>query len=123
MEQLQPLRHQISVQQTYACQVTTRPAKAGDQPERDWIAPHLENNGYSRGRRFGRECRRSGDRDNYCHLTTNEIRCHFGQSVILALRPAVFDRHIPAFNITGFTQALTEGGDSGRVFGGGRAVQ
>jgi hypothetical protein len=39
-----------------------------DQPERDWIAPHLENNGYSRGRRFGRECRRSSDRDNYCHL-------------------------------------------------------
>src|SRR5476651_2652088 len=47
MQQLQPLRPQLHVQQTYASEVATRPAKTGDPSERDWVGPHLENQRYS----------------------------------------------------------------------------
>ena len=45
------------------------------------------------------------------------------QSIVLALRPAIFDRHVPALDIAGFAQALAERGEPGSVCFGRRAVQ
>jgi hypothetical protein len=53
-------------------------------------------------------------------LTANEIARQCRQSIGLALRPAEFDRYIPAFNVAGFVQALPETGyKMFEWFGGG----
>src|SRR5262249_37118776 len=42
------------------------------------------------------------------HLTTNQIGCQRRQSVILATRPAILDRHVATFDKAGFLQALAK---------------
>src|SRR5262249_41373489 len=37
------------------------------------------------------------------------------QAIVMALGPAVFDRHIPTFDVTGLTEALAERGCHGAV--------
>src|SRR5262245_8341678 len=44
------------------------------------------------------------------HLTAYQIGCEVGQSVVLVLRPAILDHDILALDVTGFTNALPEGG-------------
>jgi hypothetical protein len=91
------------------CDVATRSVKAGDKPQLHRVRGHFENNRNGRGRRFGREgCGRRGCGD-YFHLTTNQISHHCGQSINLALCPAVFDRHVAAFDVTSFAQSLEKG--------------
>src|SRR5215510_4953813 len=109
MQQLQPLRRQLEVQQTYSREVAARLAKAGDQSERDWVTSYFENDRNGCGCCFCCERRRSGDRSNHGHLATNQFGRHFRQSIVFALRPTIFDGHIPALSIAGFTQTLSEG--------------
>src|SRR5262249_16230324 len=42
------------------------------------------------------------------HLTTDQIGRQWRQSIVLTVRPPIFDRHVAAFDITGFAQALVE---------------
>ena len=55
----------------------------------------------------GKNCRRV-DRGDHGHLATNQLGSQGGQLVIVSLGPSIFDRHIPAFVITGSTEAATE---------------
>src|SRR5262249_33145070 len=48
------------------------------------------------------------DRDDDRYLPANEIGGERRQAIVLTFRPAVFDGHVPAFDVTGFAQALTE---------------
>jgi len=57
---------------------------------------------YRGGRCLGRERSRSGGRGDYVHLAPNEIGCKCRQAIILPFRPAIFDRHVAAFDVTGF---------------------
>ena len=58
---------------------------------------------------FRRQCRRRAtSRDDHGHLTTNQFGRQSGQSIVVALCPAIFDRHVAAFNITGFAKPLLE---------------
>jgi hypothetical protein len=43
--------------------------------------------------------------------------------LIVALRPAVFDEHVTAFDIAGFAEAQAEGGNVMRIFPGRRAIE
>jgi hypothetical protein len=45
----------------------------------------------------------------------NQIGHHRRQPIDLALRPAVFYRHVVAFNVTGFTQPFDKCGQGTRV--------
>src|ERR1700730_8332083 len=45
-------------------------------------------------------------------LTMNQIGHHRRQPIKLALCPAVFDRHVAAFNVTVFAQAFEKGRQS-----------
>jgi hypothetical protein len=45
---------------------------------------------------------------DYCHLAAYQIGCEVGQLIVLVLRPAILDRHILAFDVAGFTNALPE---------------
>ena len=47
---------------------------------------------------------------NHGHLTTNQIGRQRRQSIVLALRPAILDRHVLTLDIAGFLQALAERG-------------
>jgi len=83
--------------------------RAGDETSCDWVNADENDDRNRRSRRLGSECRRSaaGCHD-HGHLTANEIGRQRRQPIIMTLRPAVFDRHVPAFNEAGFPQALVE---------------
>ena len=40
------------------------------------------------------------------HVAADQIIRHGGQSIVVALRPTIFDRHVAALNITGFAKTL-----------------
>src|SRR6202049_1347860 len=88
--------------------VAAWPAEAFDESSLDGVAPHLEDDGYSRGRRLCRQRRGSRGRGNHGHLLTNQIGCQRRQAVVLVLRPTVFDRHVLALDLDGFAQTLSE---------------
>jgi hypothetical protein len=91
-----------------------RSAHAGDEAGLHRIAAGGEDNGDCRGCRLDRKV--SGViGDDHGHLTTNQLICHRRQSVVLPVRPAVFDRDVLGLDIAGFLQALTERGRHGRV--------
>ena len=91
--------------------VAARPVEAGDKAELDRVAADREDDRDRRGRRLGRKRRRrAAGRDDHRHLTANQIGRQRRQPIILALRPAVFDRDVPALDIAGFAQALAERG-------------
>src|SRR4029453_4751445 len=86
-----------------------RPVEAVDKSQRDRVAPCHKDDWYSRGCRLRSECRRGArDGNNHCHLVANEIRQQRWKSIVLILRPAVFDSHVLALDIAGFDYALTE---------------
>src|SRR5262249_9340488 len=70
---------------------------------------------YSRGRGLRSKCRgRARDCVNHGHLAANEIRQQHWKSIVLILRPAVFDSHVLALDIAGFAQATTERAQTAR---------
>src|SRR5215472_7929681 len=71
--------------------------------------PCNEDDRYGRGRSLRSECRGSaGDCRNHGHVAANEIRQQRWKSIVLILRPAIFDSHVFALDIAGFAQALPE---------------
>ena len=48
------------------------------------------------------------DRGDHGHLATNQLCSQSRQLVIVSVGPSIFDRRIPAFVITGNTEAATE---------------
>jgi hypothetical protein len=93
-------------------QVSARPCKAGDKAKPDWILPDQEDDGNRRGRRFGRHRRSSVSSSNDGYLTTNEIARQYRQSIVFALRPAVFDCYVVTLDITSFIQTPVERGNA-----------
>ena len=47
-------------------------------------------------------------RSDHGDLTLDQLGCQPRQPIDLTLRPTVFDRHVPPFDITGLTQAIAE---------------
>ncbi len=92
--------------------LATRPARPGRRRRKD--------DRDRRGRVFCRQCRRSAaaGRD-HVDLAADEIGGQCGQPIIVALRPAVFDRHVLSLDIAGFAQSLAERGHNG-AYGAGR---
>src|SRR5262249_6135309 len=72
------------------------------------ISGNVEHNWNRCGRSLSRDCSRNGACDDHRHLTTHQLRRHLWQSIVLALGPAVFDRHIAPLHIAGFGQAPAE---------------
>src|SRR5262249_14079792 len=109
MKQLKPLWLKRNAQPTY-----TRDIAAGSVHPGDEAVPHratagLKNDRYHRGSRFCRETRSgSADSNNHRNLVANQITRQVRQSIILPLRPAVFDRYVLALDVACFLQALAE---------------
>src|SRR6516165_5982340 len=62
-------------------------------------------------------------RSDHRHLTAYQLSCEVGQSIILILRPAILDRHILAFDVPAFADALPECGHKTCSVGGRRAAE
>ena len=113
-QQLQPLWPQRAEEEGHARGVATRAIQAADKPELDWITAIREDDWGARG------CRVCGlgrvgapRRSDHSHMTADEIIGECGQSIVLAIGPAVLDRRILALDIAGFAKAPTESGYAG----------
>src|SRR5450631_3141327 len=87
--------------------------KAGDETNFDWVGAHQENDwdclrGSFRGKHRWGPARRCDHRNR----TANQFGGKRRQPIIMAFRPAVFNRHITALNITGFGQASVKSTNS-----------
>jgi hypothetical protein len=83
--------------------------EAGDQPKHHWIAAYHEDNWNSRGCRLGGANRWSASSgDYYGNLSINQIGRQRWKPIVLTIRIAVFNRHVPAFGITSFAQPFPE---------------
>src|SRR5262249_49414388 len=69
---------------------------------------HEEDNWNGGGRRLRRVCRVNPGRYNHCDSALNQIGGERGQSIIVTVRPAVFDGYIAPLVIPGFGEALPE---------------
>ena len=93
--------------------LATSPTATGSPADR-------EDDRNRRGRRLGRQRRCAAGRGNHGHLTANQIGRQCRQSIVLTLRPAIFDRHVAAFDIAGFAQALAECAPRSGAYSAGR---
>jgi hypothetical protein len=85
-----------------AREIAARLGEAGDKPRRDRIIAGGEHDRNAGGRRFCCQHWCGAVRGNHIHLATDQVSYQRRKSIILALRPAVFDPHVLAFDIAGF---------------------
>src|ERR1700676_2065267 len=112
MQQTQPLWAQLSGKVAHASRVAPRPSEAGNEPVFYRIVSDSEDDRNRAGCGFASDCRTGGGgRYNHRHLSVYQIGRHSRQPIVLPLRPAVFDQHGLAFDITGLAQALAEYSD------------
>src|SRR5262249_10063491 len=98
--------------------------EAGHQAELDRIASHAEYNRNRARRRLSRECGGGrGWRGNHAYPTANEIGRQLWQPIESAFCPAIFDRHVLAFEVTGLSKALLDRGHKVAPLGGGGGVK
>src|SRR5262245_8508183 len=87
--------------------------QAGDESKLDRVQSDVEDDWDRGGRRLGRQSSGgTGRHSNNSHLTTNQLGRQRWKSIVSTLRPAIFNRYVPAFDITGFMQASMEGGQT-----------
>src|SRR5205809_39056 len=89
--------------------VASRVAEGVDQSEPGRIRAHGEHDGNlpRSGLRRARRGDITGRRDD-CDVAAHQLRCQRRQLIVIALRPAVFDRHILAVDIARLTEAVAE---------------
>src|SRR5262252_5714056 len=85
--------------------MSTRPS---NKTELYRIAAGRKHNRYGGSCRFGSERTLRAGPSDHVHFALNKISDECGQTVVLALRPAVFDRHIVPLNVAGFTEPFNE---------------
>src|SRR5262245_4652107 len=123
VQQLKLLRHQEGVEIAYPCDVPAWSIEAGDKPKLYGIGPSLEHDRNCRGRSLGSECGRGAGPGDHSDPPADKISGQGRQSIVMFLRPAVFDRDILPLDITGFLKTFTEGSHKERVSSGCSAAE
>jgi hypothetical protein len=83
--------------------VAARPVEAGNQTRLDRVPAAAEDDRNCRRRGFRCECRwRAGRHSDDGHPATDQVGRQVRQASNFVSRPAVFDRHVLAFDVTGF---------------------
>ena len=100
-QQLHPLRPELSVK-GHAGDVAARPVEAGDESRLDRVITAGEDDRNGGGRRLCRQGRSSAVRGDHSSPFAGPDRPPTLESIVLALRPAVFDRHVAALDVAGF---------------------
>ena len=115
--------HQLHAHVGHARDVAARSVEARNKSNRDRIGRCGEDDRKRRGLGLCRERRRRPSRDNQGHLTSNQLRRQGTQSIASTLSPAVFDRHVLAFDEANFPQPLVKRSRYGGVYAGRLAVE
>jgi hypothetical protein len=98
---------QFDVENSNAGDVSAGPIQAFDNAHSHRIEAGEKNDRDRRGGCLGGQDRRCVHRD-HGHLSLNQIGRQRRQSIVLAVGPAIFDRHVPAFDKARFAQTLTK---------------
>jgi hypothetical protein len=110
VQQPQSFRHQLGTQLGHAGDVATRPVQAGHQAKLDRVTGRLEDDRNGSGRTFGCEgCGRAG-RCDHAYPSAHQIGHQSRKSIVVPLRPMVFDRDVLALDVTSFAYALPKCG-------------
>jgi hypothetical protein len=124
VQEPKPLGFKRRADDAHPSSIAARPVVARHQPELDRIAPDGKNDRNVRSRGLGRQRRRfSADRHQHGHWTLNEFLRPRRKSVVLAMRPTVFDHHVPALGIAGLGQPTPERGHQMSTFLGRSAAE
>src|SRR5580698_614668 len=75
----------------YACYVPARPVQAGDETCTNRIESLLKDNRDRRRRGFRRQCSWSAAGHEHVDLAPDEIGRHERKTVVVSLRPAIFE--------------------------------
>src|SRR5260370_25685838 len=87
--------------QAHPGHVAARSVQTCNKAILDWIVSGKEDNRRLRGRRLCHR-RRQGIRGDHGHLTTYEVGGHFGEPIVLPLRPTAFGWKLRAFDGAAF---------------------
>ena len=91
--------------------VAAGPIQACDESQLDRVVNAGKDDRNGRSRRLRRYSRwRTAARDDHSHLTANQIRRQVPEPIVLAFRPAVFDRYILPLDVTGLLQSFAKSG-------------
>ncbi len=107
-KQRKALSRQLVGDEADSREVAARPREARDKTSSHRVAATPEDDRDRRGRAFRGECRRRAARHDQIDLAADEIGGQCGQPIVIALRPAVFDRQILSLDVAGFAQSLAE---------------
>jgi hypothetical protein len=83
-------------------------ARLGDEAQLDRVAAYTKDDRNGRGGTFGCYRRGVSDRNNHLNVAAHEVGGQSGQPIIVAQRPAVFDRQIFTLDVASFGQSLVE---------------
>ena len=109
MQQFDPLGGDLKAESGHASEIAARPIEARHQPSGDRIAADIEDNWDRLGRRLEDERRRRASwYSDDAHLSVDQVRRKRRQTVVVPVRPAVFDRDIAALDKPGLGEALME---------------
>ena len=110
MQQLQPLRRQLD--EEIVTPVTLPPGRfrLATRPDLTGSPPCVKTIGIVVVAALAASAAGRAGRDDHGHLRRTRSAASAGKSIVLALRPAILDRHVPALDIAGFAQALAERG-------------
>src|SRR5207302_644348 len=102
VKQLKPLRIHLDGKEGDAREIAARPGETGNESVRDRIVTADEDDWDRRGRTLRRKYPKvaPGGRD-YADLAGDEVGGYCGQPIVVALRPAVFDREILPLDVAG----------------------
>ena len=96
-QQFKPLGSQLGVENAKAGQIAARPRETADQPVIDWVRANCRE----------RRTVAAAGRD-HVDFAANEVGGQNEQPLNMTLRPAIFGRHVLAFDVAGFLQSMSE---------------
>src|SRR5262249_17824346 len=111
VQQLEPLRPQHGVERAHARDVATRSIKASHKAEFDRVFTYHDDDWDDRCCGLGRARGAAAAGEYHRHLTADQIGRQRGQSIVVTLRPTVFDHDILAIDVAGFAERLAKRGN------------
>src|SRR6516225_7706258 len=115
MEQAETLSLDLRVHGGYAGDISARPIEASNETDLDRIDTAAEDDRNGRGCGFCREYLRGARCHNDGHLTPHQIGRQRGQSIVLAVRPTIFDRYVAALDVADLAEAAKKSGYVRRI--------
>ena len=107
-QKFEPFCHHLSRKPVNSRQAGTRPRKARDKTQPDWVLGDEKDNRDCRGCRLSRERGRRTDRGNRDDRTPNQFGRQRRQPTDFIVSPTIFDRDVLAFDEARLFQALAE---------------